>query len=140
MEVMLLETKSNIKLNKDTQKLIFKIRNILRLLGLNPSIKGTVLLNKAIRVILEKKINEDYFIGNEIYMELTKYYKELSFIQIKTYIQYALDHRDINKSKKNFEKIFGFEYDNYYFTSKRFLEEICENLLINNLTTNILEV
>ena len=135
-----METKSNIELNKNTQKLIFRIRNILRLLGLNSSIRGTVLLNKAIRVILEKKINEDYFIGNEIYMELTKYYKELSFIQIKTYIQYALDHRDINKSKKNFEKIFGFEYDNYYFTSKRFLEEICENLLINNLTTNILEV
>ena len=128
---MLLETKSNIKLNKNTQKLIFRIRNILRLLGLNPSIKGTVLLNKAIRIILEKKSNEDYFIGNEIYMELTKYYKELSFIQIKTYIQYALDHRDINKSKKNFEMIFDFEYDNYYFTSKRFLEEICENLLEN---------
>lgn len=128
---MLLETKSNIKLNKNTQKLIFRIRNILRLLGLNPSIKGTVLLNKAIRIILEKKTNEDYFIGNEIYIELTKYYKELSFIQIKTYIQYALDHRDINKSKKNFEMIFDFEYDNYYFTSKRFLEEICENLLEN---------
>lgn len=126
-----METKSNIKLNKDTQKLIFRIRNTLRLLGLNPSIKGTVLLNKAIRIILEKKTNEDYFIGNEIYMELTKYYKELSFIQIKTYIQYALDHRDINKSKKNFEMIFDFEYDNYYFTSKRFLEEICENLLEN---------
>ena len=126
-----METKSNIKLNKNTQKLIFRIRNILRLLGLNPSIKGTVLLNKAIRIILEKKSNEDYFIGNEIYMELTKYYKELSFIQIKTYIQYALDHRDINKSKKNFEMIFDFEYDNYYFTSKRFLEEICENLLEN---------
>ncbi len=71
-----------------------------------------------------------FFIGNKIYMELTKYYKELSFIQIKTYIQYALDHRDINKSKKNFEMIFGFEYDNYYFTSKRFLEEICEILLL----------
>ena len=121
---MLLETKSNIKLNKNTQKLIFRIRNILRLLGLNPSIKGTVLLNKAIRIILEKKSNEDYFIGNEIYMELTKYYKELSFIQIKTYIQYALDHRDINKSKKNFEIIFGFEYDNYYFTNKIFLEKV----------------
>ena len=128
---MLLETKSNIELNKNTQKLIFRIRNILRLLGLNPSIKGTVLLNKAIRIILEKKTNEDYFIGNEIYIELTKYYEALSFIQIKTYIQYALDHRDINKSKKNFEIFFGFEYDNYYFTSKRFLEEICENLLEN---------
>ena len=57
-------------------------------------------------------------------MELTKYYKELSFIQIKTYIQYALDHRDINKSKKNFEIIFGFEYDNYYFTNKIFLEKV----------------
>lgn len=125
-----METKSNIELNKNTQKLIFRIRNILRLLGLNPSIKGTILLNKAIRVILEKKISEDYFIGNEIYIELTKYYKELSFIQVKTYIQYALDNRDINKSKKNFEKIFGFEYDNYYFTSKRFLEEICGVLLI----------
>ena len=68
MEVILLETKSNIELNKNTQKLIFRIRNILRLLGLNSSIKGTVLLNKAIRIILEKKTNEDYFIGNEIYI------------------------------------------------------------------------
>lgn len=124
-----METKSNIELNKNIQKLIFRIRNIFRLLGLNPSIKGTVLLNKAIRIILEKKTNEDYFIGNEIYIELTKYYKELSFIQVKTYIQYALDHRDISKSKKNFEMIFGFEYDNYYFTNKRFLEEICKVLL-----------
>lgn len=129
-----MKTRSNIKQNKTAQQLIFKIRNILRLLGLNPSIKGTTLLNKAIRLILEKKINEDFFIVNEIYMELTKYYKELSFIQIKTYIQYALDHRDIKKSKKNFEMIFGFEYDNYYFTSKKFLEEVCEILLI---TTNI---
>ncbi len=58
---MLLETKSNIELNKNTQKLIFRIRNILRLLRLNLSIKGIILLNKAIRIILENKTNEDFF-------------------------------------------------------------------------------
>lgn len=69
-----METKSKSKLNKDTKKTIFKIRNILRSLELNPSIKGTVLINKAIRIILEDMDCKDYFIVNEIYMKVARYY------------------------------------------------------------------
>ena len=56
--------------NKDSQKLILEIRNKLRTLGLKPSIKGTILINKAIRIILETVDYEDYFMANEIYKKV----------------------------------------------------------------------
>lgn len=127
-----MEAKSYMKVNKANQKLILQIRNILRSLGLNPSIKGTVLINKAIRIMLEDIDYENYFIVNNIYTKVAEYY-DIDFIQVKTYIQYALDHRNIAKSKENFEKIFGFEYDAYYFTNKRFLEEFMNMFIVNEI-------
>ena len=118
-----MKVKSTANSNKDSQKLILEIRNKLRTLGLKPSIKGTILINKAIRIILETVDYEDYFMANEIYKKVAEYYN-ISFVQVKAYIQYALDNRNIQKSKDNFKNIFGFEYDTYYFTSKIFLEEI----------------
>lgn len=126
---MLLETKSS----RENQKLIFKIRNILRSLGLNTSIQGTVLINKAIRIILENEKADEYIKGNDIYRQVAEYYKNISFMQVKTYIQYALDHRNIKLAQKNFEKIFGFEYDSYYYTNKRFLEELSQILLLKDV-------
>ena len=109
------------KVNKYKQKLILQISNILRSLGLNLSIKGTVLINEAIRIMLEEIEYEKYLIVNDVYIKIAGYYN-IDFLQVKTYIQYALDHGNIIKSKENFEKVFGFEYNTYYFTSKRFLE------------------
>lgn len=124
-----METKSS----RENQKLIFKIRNILRSLGLNTSIQGTVLINKAIRIILENEKADEYIKGNDIYRQVAEYYKNISFMQVKTYIQYALDHRNIKLAQKNFEKIFGFEYDSYYYTNKRFLEELSQILLLKDV-------
>lgn len=126
---MLLDNKSN----KETQKLIFKIRNILRSLGLNTSVYGTVLINKAIRVVLENDKPDEYMKCIDIYKQVAEYYQDISVMQIKTYIQYALDHRNIKMSEKNFDKIFGFEYDAYYFTGKRFIEEVVNMLLVNEV-------
>lgn len=50
---------------------------------------------------------------------------------IKNYITYTIDSRNKIKSKKNFEKIFGFEYKEEYFTNKIIIEEIIR-ILQNN--------
>jgi hypothetical protein len=126
------------KVNKYKQKLTLQISNILRSLGLNFSIKGTVLINEAIRIMLEEIEYENYLIVNDIYIRVAEYYN-IDFLQVKTYIQYALDHRNIIKSKENFEKVFGFEYNTYYFTSKRFLEEIFNLLIVYNNKDSLLQ-
>ncbi len=98
------------------------IRNILRSLGLNISHKGTILLIKAIQIAV--KVNSEFIIIDNIYKLLSNYYKTFNTSQIKMTIKYALDHRNEQKAIKNFENIFGFEYDEYIFTNKNFIEEI----------------
>lgn len=44
--------------------------------------------------------------------------------QIRRSIQYAIDSRDIKKCEKNFEIIFGYEYNESIFTNKNFIEEL----------------
>ena len=44
--------------------------------------------------------------------------------QIRNAIKYAIDNRNEQKSIANFEKIFGYKYDRYYFTNKIIIEEI----------------
>ena len=39
-------------------------------------------------------------------------------------IGYALNSRNERLSKKNFEKIFGYEYDSFIFTPKNFIDEL----------------
>lgn len=97
------------------------IFNILRSLGLNTSLKGTKLLNKAIQIVL---LNDDEFIIiKNVYLILAKKYN-LSPKQIENYISYAIDSRQIEKTEKNFEKIFNYEYDEFIFTNKIFIDEI----------------
>ena len=45
-------------------------------------------------------------------------------MQIRNVIKYAIDTRNEKKSIANFEKIFGYKYDKYYFTNKTIIEEI----------------
>lgn len=49
--------------------------------------------------------------------------------QIRRSIQYAIDSRDIKKCEKNFEKIFGYEYNESIFANKNFVEEIINTLI-----------
>ena len=44
--------------------------------------------------------------------------------QIRHTIQYAIDSRDIKKCEKNFEMVFGYEYDKNIFTNKNFIDEL----------------
>ena len=48
-------------------------------------------------------------------------------VQIRNAIKYAIDNRDEQKSIVNFEKIFGYKYDRYYFTNKIIIEETAAN-------------
>ncbi len=105
------------------------VRNILRSLGLNLSLKGSILIIKAVQIVSAD--NTDFIVINDIYKILAKEYKEYKEFnekQIQMNIKYALDNRYEQKSIKNFELIFGFEYDEYIFTNKCIIEEIVNKL------------
>ncbi len=110
------KVKLDIKLNK-----IIQIRNILRELGFSNSQNGTKFLSKAILYAIS--LNNDVFILEKIYDYLSKYY-EVSSNNIKQSIQYSILSRNQSKSKANFEKVFGYEYDDYIFVTKNLIEEI----------------
>ncbi len=98
------------------------VRNILRSLGLNLSLKGSILIIKAVQIVSAN--NTDFIVINDIYKILAKEYKCFNEKQIQMNIKYALDNRYEQKSIQNFEIIFGFEYDEYIFTNKCIIEEI----------------
>lgn len=98
------------------------IYNILRKLGLIPTLKGTKLLIKAILVIISSQ--EEFIVFEDIYKQIALKYKDFNSVQIRNSIKYAIDNRNEQKSKENFEQVFGLEYDNYYFTNKVIIEEI----------------
>lgn len=98
------------------------IYNILQKLGLIPTLKGTKLLIKAILIIVNSQ--EEFIVFEDIYKQIALKYKNFNSVQIRNSIKYAIDNRNEQKSKANFEQVFGFEYDNYYFTNKIIIEEI----------------
>ena len=91
------------------------IYNILQKLGLIPTLKGTKLLIKAILIIINNQ--EEFIIFEDIYKQIALKYKTFNSVQIRNSIKYAIDNRNEQKSKANFEKVFGFEY-------KTIIEEI----------------
>ena len=98
------------------------IYNILQMLGLIPTLKGTKLLIKAILIIINSK--EEFIIFEDIYKQIASKYKTFNSVQIRNSIKYAIDNRNEQKSKTKKKKVFGFEYDQYYFTNKTIIEEI----------------
>ena len=106
---------------KITPNEVLEITNILRALGLNTSYIGTKLINKAIQYII---MNDIEFVNLEdIYLYLHHKYG-FNIHSIRNNIAYSLNNRAEKITVKNFEKIFGFEYDSYYFTNKNIIEEI----------------
>lgn len=116
----------NIKLDK--KKLSFEVYNKLRLLGIKTSNQGAKLIYLAILIMLNS--NNEILILEDIYSSISKELKNKTTNQIRSSIQYAIDSRNIKKSENNFERIFGFEYDNNIFTNKNFLEEIVNILFL----------
>ena len=102
---------------------ILKITNTLRILGLKSSHIGTKLINKSIQHIISNNI--DFFTLEEIYSYLHSIYN-FNERTIKSNINNAITNRDIKKSKNNFQKVFNYEYDNYTFEPKTFLEELTQ--------------
>lgn len=111
--------KTNNLINSKNAILIY---NILRDLGLNTTLKGTKLLNKAVQIVINS--NDEFIVIEDVYNQLTLNFKSLNGVQIRNAIKYAIDNRDEQKSKNNFKQIFGYQYDDYYFTNKTLIEEI----------------
>lgn len=103
-------------------KQIITIFNILRDIGLNTSHRGTKYINKAVQILIAT--DNDIIKAKDIYNSISNYYSNITPKQVKNDISYALNSRTEEKAKKNFEKVFGFEYDQYYFTNKTIIEEI----------------
>lgn len=106
------------------------IYNILQKLGLIQTLKGTKLLIKAILIIVNSQ--EEFIVFEDIYKQISLKYKTFNNVQIRNSIKYAIDNRNEQKSKANFEEVFGFEYDSYYFTNKIIIEEIAR-VIKNNM-------
>ena len=103
-------------------KQIITIFNILRDIGLNTSHRGAKYINKAVQILVTT--DNDIIKAKDIYNSISNYYSNITPKQVKNDISYALNSRIEEKAKKNFEKVFGFEYDQYYFTNKTIIEEI----------------
>lgn len=106
------------------------IYNILRRLGIRPNHRGIIFIMQAIKIINDKNY-DDVIIINDIYIEISNHYKNCTPLQIRKAIQYALKYRNEEKSKNNFESIFGYEYDEYIFTNKDFIEEVTRIIKMN---------
>ena len=78
--------------------------------------------NKAIQIVLLN--DNEFFSIEEIYNTLANYYQNMSVMQIRDSIRYALKHRNEIKCENNFQNIFGFEYDEDFFTNKKIIEEL----------------
>ena len=114
-----MQTKINIAIKP---KQIITIFNILRDIGLNTSHRGTKYINKAVQILVTT--DNDIIKAKDIYNSISNYYSNITPKQVKNDISYALNSKIEEKAKKNFEKVFGFEYDQYYFTNKTIIEEI----------------
>lgn len=105
------------------------IYNILRRLGLQPNHSGIIFIMEDIQMVRNRR---DIIVINEIYIELTKKYKTFTVERIEKSMRYALKCRDEEKSKNNFENIFSYEYDEYVFTNKNFIEEVARIMAMKN--------
>lgn len=113
------KTRNNIKIGS---KQVITIFNILRSIGLNTSHRGTKYINKAVQIIL--MADNDIVIINNVYENISHIYGNITPKQVKNDISYALNSRNEEKTVQNFQNVFGFEYDSYYFTNKSIIEEI----------------
>ena len=108
-----MELNSNNNSNQITNKQLIVISTCLRTMGLNSGHIGTRLINKAVQI--------------------SKCYPKLKPKFIRIYIHYALQHRDEKKAENNFRKVFGFDYDEYYFEPKQFIEEMANIIRIKTM-------
>lgn len=122
---------SNNNFNQISNKQVMIIGNCLRSLGLNSTHIGTRLINRAIQILTVKDL--EIIVLSDIYEEISKSFPNLKSNFIRMYIYYALEHRNKDKSEINFKRIFGFDYDEYYFEPKQFIEEMANIIRIRTI-------
>ena len=88
-------------------KQYYQIYRILKQLGFKSSLYGTKLL---IKVILKASALDDYYTLNDIYSVISQE-TDLSINDISVLVFNSLNSRKKDISKKNFENIFGYEYN-----------------------------
>lgn len=125
---MKIDTKTT---NRITREQVLAICNTVRSLGLSTRHTGTRLINKVIQILTIKDL--EIVVLEEIYQELLTYYPNMTISRMRKNILYALQNRDFQKSKDNFENIFGFEHDEYYFEPKVFMEEVANLIRIESI-------
>lgn len=108
--------------NSIVSKNTILVYNILRDLGLIPTLNGTKLLNKAIQIVINA--NNEFIKIEDVYKQIGLNFIGFNNVQIRNAIKYAIDTRNEQKAMENFEKIFGYKYDRYYFTNKIIIEEV----------------
>ena len=108
-------------INKITPKKVLQITNILRSLGLNTSHKGTKIINKVIQYVI--KYDLEFITLDTIYKHISLE-SGLNINSLRTDVNNALNNRNIQLSKTNFEKIFNYEYYDKNFEPKVFIEEV----------------
>ena len=105
-------------------KQYYEIYKILKQLGFKMSLYGSKLL---IKVILNASALDDYYTLNDIYSIISQE-TCLSINDINVLIFNSLNTRKKDISKKNFENIFDYEYDENDFKCKEFVDNLV-NLL-----------
>ena len=105
--------------------------NTIRSLGLSFGLTGTRLINKVIQILVVKDL--EIVILEDIYKELSIQFPNIKPAQMRKHIIYALQNRDYQKAENNFEEIFGFEHDEYYFEPKVFMEEVANIIRIESI-------
>lgn len=117
--------------NRITRSQITLTSHIIRSLGLSFGLTGTRLINKTIQILTIKDL--EIVVLEDIYRELSVYFPKIKPVQMRQYIAYALEHRDYQKAEENFEDIFGFEHDIYYFEPKVFMEEVANVIRLESI-------
>lgn len=121
--------KSNKTLNS---KYILLIYNILRDLGLKSSTTGTKIINKAVQIILIYDFDEFMNI-QDVYKLVAQEFSSFTPNKVQSYINYAIKNRIEEKSRENFEKIFKYSYDEYFFSNKNIIFEIANIIKLESI-------
>lgn len=95
--------------------------NLLKRLGIKTSTKGIKYLLNCIRIGYYS--DSEYLNMEKIYLEMSEKYN-VSPTTIKISIKQSLENRNVHLAQNNFKSIFGYEYNEYTFTNKEFIEEI----------------
>lgn len=122
---------SNNNSNQITSRQLLIISSCLRNMGLNSGHIGTRLINKAVQILTVKDL--EMIALTDIYKEISTYFPNIQPKFIRMYINYALQHRNEEKAENNFKKVFGFDYDDYYFEPKQFIEELSNIIRIKTM-------